>query len=79
MDPNYKAEKLFIVNESYKKKNISQILKKKINIEGVEQTYDLDGTTVEYYNTLTNTVIARADERMFCFDGTTLNAIGLLK
>lgn len=34
---------------------------------------------VDYYNTLTNTVITGADETMFCFDGTTLNAIGLLK
>lgn len=51
----------------------------KINIKGVLQNYDLDGTTVNYYNTLTNTVIAMADERMYNFDGTTLNAIGLLK
>lgn len=64
--------------KALKSKNVPKLLQE-IQINDVHQDYLLDNEVVDYYNSATNSVIALADPSMYCFDGTTLNAFGLLK
>lgn len=61
-----------------KSKNVPHLLQE-LHLNGVHQDFLLDGEVVDYYNSATNEVLALADPNMYCFDGTTLNAVGLLK